>query len=773
MSLVSNFYKNKIRKDAFKTYYSGIFEDPEEKYHYIEKLLSYSLKGQDVILFAETVTKKRLTVKITILEDNIFNLQMELLETSSLIDKFVIVKDKWRYPSFRITDKKDLLKLVTNKISIDIFKNPWQIVVTDKKGNQIFRESIQEKFKGWRDTFRACPLGFKDETCKMPGVFQSILLHSDEHIYGFGESFSDLDKKGQNIVQYINDPGATHTARGYKRVPFFISTYGYGIFIKSSDKIVYEVGSQNVNNFSFLVMSTALNYYFIYGPNFKDIINDYTDITGKPYLPPKWSFGLWMSRNSYTSRKQVENIVNNIRKNGIACDVIHLDPAWLNRKNIGKRHFVNNFEFNEKNFPNPSEMIKKLKSKGFKVCLWECPYIHKYSQMFKEGLKNGYFPVDKKGKVVLFDDKTVIDFLNPKAIEWWKEKHRKVLRLGPSAFKTDFGEGAPIEAFYHEGIHGREVHNIYPFLYTKAVYEVMKEFYKYPVIWGRSAFAGSQRFPLFWGGDPLATFSGMVSMIRAGLSMALSGFPFFSHDIGGYIGQPSPELYIRWAQFGLLSSHSRCHGIGKREPWIYGKRILSIFKKFVRIRYKLIPYLYSYAYEATKSGLPIMRPMILEFQNDPCCDTLDLQYMLGREILVAPLFDNCSYKNVYLPRGEWLDFWSGELTRGGRYIRIHVPLDRIPIFIREDSIIPMGPYMNYVEEKPCEPLELNIYVKNKASFNYFDGNNVFKFICERKNNMFKLYVTPFYNKFVIVKILEKNFKKVVRIKLDVESSVKI
>ena len=453
-------------------------------------------------------------------------------------------------------------------------------------------------------------------------------------------------------------------------------------------------------------------------------------------MPPKWSFGVWMSRCMYKSRTEVETIAKKLRILNIPCDVIHIDPLWLKGREKSGIDSCHDLVFDTKKFPEPEKMVTNLKKMGFKLSLWENPYVLKGTKIYEEGVKKHYFPIsltDKNkpaqieppNKPKIFT--TLIDFTNPDAVKWYQEKHRKLLNIGVAVFKTDYGEWCPINARFYNGMIGKDMHNLYPVLYNKTVFDIIKKVCGKGIVWARSAYAGSQMYPVHWSGDTLAKYEVMAQVLRSGLSIGLSGIPFWSHDIGGFIGKPSQELYIRWTQFGMFCSHSRFHGTTPREPWEYGKKSIDICKKYILLRYRLIPYIYSYAYIANKTGIPIVRAMVLEFQDDHNTYDKDLQYMFGRELLVAPIFNETNIRNIYLPAGKWLDYWDKKEYTGPINIRYYAPLDRLPLFIRENSIIPYCPQMNYIGEKPFNKYVLDCYILSKAEFVLYDDNEIIKF----------------------------------------------
>ncbi|MFB3895334.1 MAG: TIM-barrel domain-containing protein, partial [bacterium] len=557
-------------------------------------------------------------------------------------------------------------------------------------------------------------------------------LHPEEQLFGLGEKYSDLDKRGKRFTSWNVDTATTVTDRSYINIPFLLSTRGYGIFINTTAKITYELGSESYIASSFEVEDTHLDYYVIYGPTLKQILGRYTELTGRAPVPPKWSFGLWMSKCGYKSREEVEDVAKSLRKKNIPCDVIHLDPWWMREGTWA------DFEWDTTAFPNPTEMLNKLRHQGFKISLWEQPYVSKNTAMYQEGIKYGYFVRNKKGNIYPFRDclnpiSAIVDFNNPEAVKWYQDKHQKLLKQGVAVFKTDMGEAMPIDAVCYNRLTGSKMHNLYSLLYNQTVYEISAKYSpETALVWGRSGYVGTQRYPVNWSGDSNSTWADMVCNLRAGLNLGLSGIPFWSCDIGGFIGSPNPMLYLRWAQFGLLISHARCHGTTPREPWQFGQDAERIFRIYTQLRYRLIPYIYTYAHLAHRTGLPVIRPLILEYQDDPNVYHQDLEYLLGTEFLVAPIFDETNHRSIYLPAGDWIDYWTKKVFTGKQHIEYTAPLSRLPLFVKQDSIIPMGPAMNYINEKPGNPITLDIYIKTQAQFMLID--NDFEVKCAGKKD---------------------------------------
>lgn len=544
-------------------------------------------------------------------------------------------------------------------------------------------------------------------------------LKNGEHLYGLGERFTAFDLRGKRHVLQASDPiGKNSSFHSYKPVPFLLSSAGYGIFINTASRVLFNARG----NRCLAACRGPLDMWVVKGTP-KEIITEYTDLTGRPPLIPKWALGLWISRCMYPNRKYTERVVDAMREEGIPCDVVSLDPLWLKHRLFYLRDSMT-FVWDEKRFPNPGEMIRQFAEKGMKVCLWINPYIPLLLPIFREAKSKGYL-VTKRGRPALTQDgpSAVVDFCNDEAVDWYKDKTADLIKLGVKALKTDYGEAVP------EGVDCTKypqyyVHNLYPFLYNRAVHQVFEEIGEPGVLWARSAWAGSQRYPVHWSGDPKCNWRDLKHVLIGGLNFSLSGFAYWSHDIGGFIGFPSRELYIRWAQFGLFVSNARLHGITPREPWMFGKKALQIFKHYAKLRYRLIPYLYTASYIASKTGHPVLRPMVFEFPSDVNTHELTEQFMLGGDLLVAPILEKGkTKKKVYFPEGKWID-WHGLLEyEGPGFQEVSAPLERLPLFARKRSIIPLGPEVNFVDEA-TEPVTLLVFDPEESNSMLYDDEEV-------------------------------------------------
>jgi len=568
-------------------------------------------------------------------------------------------------------------------------------------------------------------------------------LQKGEHLYGLGERFTSFDLRGKRHVLQASDPiGKNSSFHSYKPVPFLLSSAGYGVFINTASRVLFDARGDRC----FIALRGPLDMWIVRG-NPKEIISEYTELTGRPPLIPKWALGLWISRCMYPSRKYTEQVVDAMREEGIPCDVVSLDPLWLKHRLFYLRDSTT-FVWDEKRFPKPGEMIRQFAEKGVKVCLWVNPYIPLLPPIFRELKSKGYL-ITKKGKPALTQDgpAAVVDFCNDDAVNWYKEKTAALIRLGVKALKTDYGEAVP------EGVDCKKypkyyIHNLYPLLYNRAVHQVFDELGEEGVLWARSAWAGSQRYPVHWSGDSKCNWRDLKHVLIGGLNFSLSGFAYWSHDIGGFIGFPSRELYIRWAQFGLFVSNARLHGITPREPWVFGKRALEIFKHYAKLRYQLIPYLYTASYVASKTGHPILRPMLFEFPADENTYELTEQFMLGGDLLIAPVLQKGEReKRVYFPEGKWIDWHDLHEYEGPGFQEVSAPLERLPLFARKRSIVPLAPEGNFVDEN-TEPITLLVLDPEESNSILYDDEEVIV-SSKKEDNSIVFRMSPTNKSFVV------------------------
>ncbi|HEY3376302.1 MAG TPA: TIM-barrel domain-containing protein, partial [Armatimonadota bacterium] len=507
---------------------------------------------------------------------------------------------------------------------------------------------------------------------------ESIALRPEEKIYGFGEKFHPLDKRNRDVRIWQTDAAGCLRDAAYKNIPFFLSSRRYGALFNSPRAMRFEVGSQDCSSIGADVFDDRVDYVLMPAHDLQSVLRDYAALTGQPTLPPRWSFGLWMSKCTYSSETELDEVVGKFREYDLPLTTMHIDTGWFDVI------WLCDWQFNSERFPDPAAMVKRYRDDGLRISLWQLPYVNAggaahRNPAFDEGRDGGYFALDDAGEIYVARDQAkdtplegVIDFFNPTARRWYQSKIRALLEMGISAIKTDFGESAPCKAHYQH-IDGADMHNLYPRLYNEAVWEVFQEGYaQQPITWARSATVGCQTMPVHWGGDPSALWPHLAGSLWGALSFGLSGGLFWSCDIGGFGGarQPDEELYTRWLQFGAFNSHMRVHGNMEREPWKFGETALAVFRKFTKLRYRLLPYLLSEAQYAVETMRPMMCAMPLAFPDDPICEGIGDQYMFGRALLIAPLLTAGGTRRVYLPAGTWFDFWSKEKISGGRYINV-------------------------------------------------------------------------------------------------------
>jgi alpha-D-xyloside xylohydrolase len=599
----------------------------------------------------------------------------------------------------KIDDQPDQLLFTSGRLSLAIRKSSFELVFLE--GQNVIAESGSG---GLGHMMVANPSGNPTSH-----LMQRLSLGVGECIYGLGERFGPLVKNGQSISIW-NEDGGTSSDLAYKNIPFYLSSKGYGLLVNSTGKVEFEIATERVSQMQFSVPQEQLDYCVFLGPDLKTVLDKYTQFAGRPAIPPAWSFGLWLS-TSFTTQYDEETVnefIDGMARHKIPLHVFHFDCFWMK-----ERHWCD-FQWDRRAFPDPEGMLKRMKAKGLKICLWINPYISQMSQLFEEGRQNGYLLKRANGSVYQRDawqpGMALVDFTNPWAVEWYCGKLTALLEMGVDTFKTDFGELIPTDVVYHDHSDPQLMHNHYAYLYNQAVFELLEGFHGKgnAMVFARSASIGSQKFPVHWGGDCDATFEAMAEDLRGGLSFCMSGPAFWSHDIGGFSGKADPAIYKRWIAFGLLSSHSRLHGSESyRVPWLFDEESIGVLRHFTRLKDRLFPYIYSAAKDAHEKGWPVMRGMALEFREDPACRYLDRQYMLGSSLLVAPIFRHDNIAEYYVPRGRWTDLLTGQIIDGGEWRTETFDFMRLPLLVRENSVIPMSAN----EEQPCWNLADSLALK--------------------------------------------------------------
>ena len=523
-------------------------------------------------------------------------------------------------------------------------------------------------------------------------VYEQLALGVGEHVYGLGERFGAFVKNGQS-VDIWNEDGGTASDQAYKSIPFYLSDAGYGVFVAHPEKVSFEVGTEVVSRTQFSVEGQHLQYYVIYGPTPKEILAKFTALTGRPARVPAWSYGLWLSTSFTTAYDEatVTGFIDGMAERDIPLSVFHFDCFWMRQF-----HWCD-FVWDPATFPDPEGMLARLRAKELKISAWINPYIAQRSHLFAEGRDLGYLVTTANGDVWQWDmwqaGMALVDFTNPAATAWYQGKLKTLVDMGVDCFKTDFGERIPTDVVWHDGSDPQRMHNYYTHLYNKAVFDLLRDERGEgeAVLFARSATAGGQQFPVHWGGDCESTFVSMAESLRGGLSLALSGFGYWSHDIGGFEGTPDPAVFKRWAAFGLLSSHSRLHGSDSyRVPWAFDDEAVEITRDFTKLKMSLMPYLARLGEEAHTQGTPVMRPMMLEFPADKAAATVDTQYMLGDALLVAPVFDAGGQVSFYVPEGTWTHLLDGQTFTGPRWFEGQYGFDSLPLLVRPGTVLPIG-----------------------------------------------------------------------------------
>ena len=578
------------------------------------------------------------------------------------------------------------IAVVAGRLKLIVNRNPWGLTFVDADSDELITSS----------PYRAMGLMDKPEA----GLFmrEQLTLAVGEQVYGLGERFAALTRNGQSVEMWNSDCG-TCSDKGYKDVPFFLTSKGYGVLVNTPSRVSFEIGTEQVMRAQFGVPGEDLDYFLIHGSSPKQVLTRLGALTGRPALPPVWSFGLWLSTSFTTDydEQTVMEHVEGMRTRNLPLHIFHFDCFWM------KAHHWCDFCWDEAVFPDPEGILRRLKALDLHVCVWINPYIGERSHLFDEGCTQGYLLKRPNGDVYQRPKWQAgmgyVDFTNPEAVRWYQNELRRLLRMGVDTFKTDFGEEIPTDVVYFDGSDPQRMHNYYTYLYNRAVFQLLAEERGTgeALVFARSATATCQQFPVHWGGDCFGTYESMAESLRGGLSLTLCGFGFWSHDIGGFENKASAAVYKRWIAFGLLSSHSRLHGsTSYRVPWAYDEEAVDVLRYFTQLKCRLMPYLMHAAVQAHAQSVPMMRAMVLEFAEDPTCRTLDRQYLLGDSLLVAPVFDD-SRAEYYLPAGEWTHALTGEVRAGGGWHFDELDFFGLPLWIRPNRVIPMGPERTQVD----------------------------------------------------------------------------
>lgn len=650
-----------------------------------KEVFSYQKNQDSVVLYAPYKKIER--------RGDTLNLGMSTITLSSpqtdMISVKIVHHDKNDLgPNFELTktEVQPIIEETAEQLSFTAGKLKTTVALADK---------FQLRFFGDEQLLTESKFGAQGEITHISGkhfMREQLSLGIDEQLYGLGERFTPFIKNGQTVDSW-NEDGGTGSEQAYKNIPFYLSSNGYGVFVNHPEKVSFEMASENVSRAQFSVEGESLEYIIIYGPTPKEILEKYTNLTGKPALPPAWSFGLWLSTSFTTdySEETVMSFIDGMLERDIPLEVFHFDCFWM------KAFEWCNFKWDEDLFPDPKGMLQRIHDKGIKVCVWINPYIGQKSPLFEEGRKNGYFLKQADGNVWQWDmwqaGQGIVDFTNPEAVKWYQGYLAELLDMGVDSFKTDFGERIPTDAVYFDGSDPNKAHNYYSYLYNEAVFSLLEEKRgkNEAVLFARSGTVGSQKFPVHWGGDNLSEYVSMTETLRGGLSFLLSGFGFWSHDIGGFEENASADIYKRWTQFGLLSTHSRYHGnIEYRVPWNYDEEAVEVTRKFTKLKVQLMPYLYQQAVYTATTGVPMMRPVFMEYPKDRNSYFVDKQYFLGDNLLVAPVFTETGDVSYYLPEGRWtqlLDHSFKAIDRNGQWQTERHDYLSLPVWVKENTIL--------------------------------------------------------------------------------------
>lgn len=712
---------------------------------FVSRMLGYELDGGELRFLAETFRGRSAEVCIQFISETAFRLRFFPLRRPK---KLNAVFDFKPFPTVSVRADEDFVVFSTARTSLRFRICPWEMVI-ELDGEELTREQIRDLNVDQK--YKAVPLGFSlGADGSVTDCFDTWYLYTDEAFYGFGEKFNAFNQRGHAVTVWQRDAQSTNSDISYKGMPYFMSSMGYSVLLNTYTRSHFNMGLSSAVSYTMETEDPYLDYYVFLNRDYKGLLSDYTAFSGRSEMIPRWAFGFWMSRMSYMTRREVEEIVEQMEAFGMSVDVIHIDGWGDGNRLDGSPDLLC---FDEERFPDPEGMIRWLRERGIHLSLWMYPYISASARDFFTGETAGESPsliaMKERGFLVRSKDGEpyaftpgegdaghsvyALDFTNPGLVEYIKERVRRLMRMGVGVIKTDFSEEIPEDALFYDGTTGLQSHNRYPLLYARTIYEASREakeeLGEKALLWGRSGYAGSQRYPANWAGDSSAAPNNLNAILNGGLNLALSGVSFWGFDIGGfyhcdYSGKrtiPDDDAYIRSVQMGLMSPLSRSHGQATpREPWVFSAEAQDAFRKINRLRYRLLPYLYSVAWETHFTGLPMMRPMLLEYQEDYAVRDINTQYMLGEALLVAPYFDQKIHR-IYLPAGSWLDLNTGTRIPGGRWITAEKRLDVIPLFLRENSALPLfAQAPRHIEDRNFSGYDLVLNLSDRLEKRFYD-----------------------------------------------------
>ena len=714
---------------------------------FLSRMLEYELSDGTLTIMTETFRGRTAEVRIAFITETVFRLQMFPEKEPERLNSVFDFKPL-QAPSVRL--EGEFLYFGTERTALRLRTCPWEMTVM-LDGEEVTREQIRDHNVDQK--YKAVPLGFStDEAGRVTDCFDTWYLYTDEAFYGFGEKFNTFNQRGHQITVWQRDAQSTNSDVSYKGMPYFVSSTGYSVLLNTYTRTHFNMGANSNVSYTMEAEDPYLDYYVFLNPSLKGLIRDYTALTGRSRMIPRWAFGFWMSRMSYMTRQEVEEIVTQMADFGMSVDVIHIDGWGDGHTPGGSRDLLC---FDEKRFPDPEGMIRWLRERGIHLSLWMFPYINARLRDFRTGedlgepaslrymKERGFLVKNPKGEDYEFmpgegdagHGVYALDFTNPELAAYMKERVKRLMYMGAGVIKTDFSEEIPEDAVFYDGTTGHESHNKYTLLYAKTIYEASleakEEMGEKALLWGRSGYAGAQNYPANWAGDSSAAKNNLNSILNGGLNLAMSGVSFWGFDIGGfyhcdYTGKrviPDDDSYIRSVQMGLMSPLSRSHGQSTpREPWVFSREAQDAFLKINKLRYRMLPYIYSVGYETHFTGLPMMRPMVLEFQEDFAVRDINTQYMLGDAVLAAPVFDQKVHR-IYLPEGSWLDLHTKERIRGGRWITAEKKLDTIPLLLRENTALPIFPEAPmHIEDRNFKDYDLILNLTDRLEKRFYDDD---------------------------------------------------
>jgi alpha-D-xyloside xylohydrolase len=657
--------------------------------------------AQGVTLKAATSGGETLAVQVGVAGEGIVRVRLSQdTDARTRSARAIALVHPGSYAGARVDVDGGVVRVNAGSAVAEITLDPWHLRFVDRAGRTLLAQNGGEYDISGR--MRTLPFGRSSVDGAVVAYHESFTARADERFVGLGEKFTPLDKRGQRALMWNFDAFGSESERSYKNIPLYLSSRGYGLLVDSGMPVEFDICQSTHTCLQILVPDDLIDYYLLAGPTPAEVLNRYNQLTSRPMLPPKWAFGTWISSGFYVdTQEKVLERASRLREGGIPSDVLHLDCYWQ-----VAGHW-SDLRWDTSNFPDPDAMLATLTQQGFKVGLWLNPYLSHLSPAFPDAAAAGHLLRRPDGSVYVADvwhgthpPCGIIDFTNPETVAWFSGMLRSLLAQGISVFKTDFAEGVPADAVAANGMTGVQLHNVYALLFNDTVSRVTQEVAGHGMVWARSSYLGGQRHAAQWSGDVNSSYSGMASNLRGGLSHGLAGVPFWSHDVGGFTGTPTPDLYARWAQFGALSPLIRFHGTTSRLPWEFPEFAADIAAEALRLRYRLMPYIYSAAVDSARTGAPMMRALLVDSPDDPAAWVAELEYRLGPDLLVAPMVDPDGSRPVYFPSGDWVDYWTGAVHSGSRYHRISKPLEQAPLFVRHGALIPVVPASDTLSDAP-------------------------------------------------------------------------